>query len=468
MIRGGRPDERPPLSSMPQPKNILLVNPWIYDFTAYDFWMKPLGLLIIGAVLRQGMDCRLQLLDCLDRHHPGLQKMPYSRPDGRGPFPKVPVAKPDPLREIPRRYSRYGIPIELFREELDKGPRPDAVLMTCVMTYWYPGVQLACRMIREKWGEVPIVLGGLYATLVPEHARAHSGADVVIPGPGENQILAAMKDILGDSSVCPKNYDEIGDWPLPAFDLLGDRETLPLLTSRGCPWRCLFCATPVLYDRLEQRSPESVISELEDHVRRWPTRNIAFYDEALLVRKESHIIPILEAAARRALPLSFHTPNGLHVREIDVRLARLFRAAGVRSVFLSQESLDDELLGRACPKVSSADLGRALASLEAAGYPRAEVNVYLIVGLPDQDPGCVRESIRAVRRLGARPRLAFFSPVPGTAEWKRETAAGGTPENGDPLLHNKLASIYLRGGASRVGLEELRRVLLEVPDSSCL
>jgi hypothetical protein len=72
MIRGGRPDGCPPLSIMSVPKNILLVNPWIYDFTAYDFWVRPLGLLVMGAVLRQGMGCRLRLLDCLDRHHPGL------------------------------------------------------------------------------------------------------------------------------------------------------------------------------------------------------------------------------------------------------------------------------------------------------------------------------------------------------------------------------------------------------------
>lgn len=448
---------------MAPPKDVLLVNPWIYDFTAYDFWIKPLGLLLIGAVLRQRLDGRLRLLDCLDRHHPGLAHRPRSLPDGRGPFPKTAVDKPGPLREIPRRYSRYGIPIELFKVELDAGPRPDVVLLTCLLTYWYPGVQLACRLIRERWGSVPIVLGGLYATLAPEHARRYSGADLVITGPGENRVLAAMREILGDGAVRTEPYDGIGDWPVPAFDLLRNRETLPLMTSRGCPWRCAFCATPVIYDRLEQRTPESVVSELEGHARRWPTRNIAFYDDALLANKERHIIPILEAVARRGLAFSFHTPNGLRVRDIDVPLARLFRRAGVRSVFLSQESLDGELLGRACPKVGADDLERALACLEIGGYPRAEINVYLIAGLPEQDPGRVRDGIRTVKRLGARPRLAFFSPIPGTDEWGKSVACGSLSGHADPLLHNKLASLYLRGGASCFELDELRRALAE-PD----
>jgi hypothetical protein len=46
-------------------KSILLVNPWIHDFAAYDFWMKPLGLLYVGAILRAA-GCEVRLLDCLN------------------------------------------------------------------------------------------------------------------------------------------------------------------------------------------------------------------------------------------------------------------------------------------------------------------------------------------------------------------------------------------------------------------
>jgi radical SAM superfamily enzyme YgiQ (UPF0313 family) len=448
---------------MPSPSNLLLINPWIYDFTAYDFWSRPLGLLAIAAVLRENTDCRLRLIDCLDRFHPRLENRPAGKPDGRGPFPKVEVGRPEPLRDIPRRYSRYGIPVAAFLGELDGSPRPDAVLLTCVMTYWYPGVQLACRLIREKWGAVPIVLGGLYATFAPRHARSHSGADVVVSGAGENRILPILRDILGDSAVRLKEYEDLEAWPSPAFDLLGNRKSLPLLTSRGCPFTCSFCATPALRGRLEQRSPRSVIAEIEADVRRWGTSHIAFYDDALLVNKESHIVPILEAAAARVLPVSFHTPNGLHVREIDAGLAALFRKAGVRSIYLSQESFDESLLGRACPKVSPGDLERALRHLQSAGYPPGEVNVYLIVGLPGQDAGLVRDSIRIVRRLGATPRLAFFSPVPGTGEWARLVAEGRLSEDADPLLHNKLAFAYLRGDEGRRDFEGFQSALLEEP-----
>jgi hypothetical protein len=53
-------------------KNVLLINPWIYDFTAYDFWLKPLGLLYIAALLGRHGSFRLSFIDCLDRFQPGL------------------------------------------------------------------------------------------------------------------------------------------------------------------------------------------------------------------------------------------------------------------------------------------------------------------------------------------------------------------------------------------------------------
>jgi radical SAM superfamily enzyme YgiQ (UPF0313 family) len=444
---------------MPLAKDVLLVNPWIFDFTAYDFWLRPLGLLYLAAVIRENTDCRVHFLDCLDRFHPLLEKKAKTKPDGRGHFLKEEVPKPEVLKGVPRRFSRYGIPVPLFERELGSLPRPAAVLLTSGMTYWYPGVQLAVELIRGKWGRVPVVLGGIYATLAAEHARRHSGADAVIPGAGENAILPLLKEILGDKAVRLREFAGLEEMPFPAFDLLRNRRALPLLTSRGCPFRCSFCATPLLHPFFEQRSPRSVLAEIETNVRRWGATNLSFYDDALLIGKEKHIIPLLERVVDIELPVCFHTPNGLHVREIDSALARLFHQARVRSLYLSQESLDERLLQRACPKVAPRDLERALAFLEKAGYPRRDVNVYLITGLPGQDMSRLKESIRRVRRLGARPRLAFFSPVPGTAEWTRLVAKGCLGAGSDPLLHNKLTFAYLWGGMSREEFASLGALL---------
>jgi radical SAM superfamily enzyme YgiQ (UPF0313 family) len=440
-------------------KDILIVNPWIYDFTAYDFWLKPLGLLYIAAVLKECNCFRLSFIDCLDRCHPLLPMRPKAKSDGRGAFFKEEVPKPSILKDVPRKYSRYGIPVPLFQEELERVPVPELVLLGCTMTYWYPGVQLAIELIRKKFGNVPVILGGVYATLVTDHARRFSGADIVAQGPGEKIILHLIKDILGDGSCIPQRVEGLDDIPQPAFELLRNKDTLPLLTSRGCPFTCSFCASSLLFPTFEQRCPDSVVQEIESYHHLFHTRNFAFYDDSLLLGKESHIIPILENLIEKSLPLAFHTPNGLHIKEIDIELAILFKRNNFQSLFLSQESFEGIILHKTASKVSEGDLEKALASLEQAGYSRHQVNVYLMVGLPEQDASGVKESILRVQSLGAKPRLAYFSPVPGTGEWEKMVEKGCIEKNADPLLHNKLTFPYIWGNLSPEDFQEIKNMI---------
>jgi radical SAM superfamily enzyme YgiQ (UPF0313 family) len=444
---------------MASSKNILLINPWIYDFTAYDFWMKPLGLLSVASLIRGLTAHRVSWIDCLDRFHPGLGRPRAGKPDGRGPFPKEEVAKPAAVRDVPRRFSRYGIPVALFEEELGRTPPPDAVLLSSTMTYWYPGVQAVIELVRRRFGSVPVLLGGIYATLCPDHARTESGADLVVPGPAGVTFFAALAAALGEDPAPFAGPEGPRDPRPPAFDLLRDKTWLPVLTSRGCPLRCTYCASALLNAGLEQRPVAEVLAEVLAGRARFGTRHFAFYDDALLAGKAGHALPLFEGLAAAGRDLSFHAPNGLHLREVDGRTARLMRAAGVRSLYLSLESVDTALLRERSPKSSPDDLERALVELEGAGYDRRSVNVYLIMGLPGQGTAGVMESVRFVRGLGATPRVAFFSPIPGTAEWSRLVARGVLADGADPLLHNKIAFAFLKSGASPGELEDVKREL---------
>jgi radical SAM superfamily enzyme YgiQ (UPF0313 family) len=444
---------------MPSPKDILLINPWIFDFTAYDFWMKPLGLLYVGALLREHTNSRLHLIDCLDRHHPQLPKKTKSKRDGRGPFFKEAVAKPSVLGNIPRIYSRYGIPLTLFFDQLDQLPRPDLVLVTCTMTYWYPGARLVVELIRQKFGRIPVVLGGVYATLMSDHAREIIDADFVLEGPGEKKIVPLMREVFGDN-FCPDfRFDKLNNIPWPAFDLLRDRNTLPVLTSRGCPYDCSYCASSLLFEGFDQGSPDRIVEHIEHIHRVHQTKNIALYDDALLLNKTEHIIPLLEHVVRKKIPVVFHTPNGLHVPEIDEGLASLFKRANFQSLYLSQESFEKKVLEESCSKVSSFDLEVALGHLKKAGYRPLEINVYLMVGLPGQEVEGIREDIQRVQALGARPRLAYFSPVPGTATWDSLIKKRIIQSDVDPLLHNKLAFPYTWGEMFPSDFESLKELI---------
>lgn len=418
---------------------ILLVNPWIYDFAAYDFWAKPIGLLYIAGVLRS-CGYRVRLLDCLDVHDAPPTNHQRNAASGKkrygcGKFPKQVVPKPEVYRNVPRRYGRYGITEEAFDKSLAKTQAPAAVLVTSGMTYWYPGVFHAIELVRAHFPKSPILMGGIYATLCPEHARQFSGADQVIAGPGEVAAIEAVDDISGRRSNA-ETYGRLEALPLPAFDLYDRLDYACLLTSRGCPFQCPYCASALLSGAYHRRPAEDVLMELEWLRLGLGVKNIAFYDDALLVGSDDHIKPILEGVLQRNLDCWFHTPNGLHARMVDPELADLMFRSGFKTLRLSFDPVDAPGQERMGNKATAQDLFRAVENLKRVGYRSEEIGVYLLVGLPGQNYEQILEKVDFAADLGVQTKLAFYSPIPGTAEWRSAVRDGLQDPQADPLLHN--------------------------------
>lgn len=404
---------------------VLCINPWVYDFAAHDFFARPLGLLQVAAALR-GQGFRVALVDCT------------SRPPGslgpRGRWPKEILPTPAPLLGVPRRYGRYGLSPLQVREALTALPEPPAaVLVTSLMTYWYPGVQATIALVREQFPTPPVILGGIYATLLPEHARAHSGADYVLPGPRIEPLRALLADLTGFAGEAGARDED--HCPYPAWDLLPDKRLLPLLTSKGCPFHCEYCASRLLQPQVRRRQPEEVFAELQYWHRRFGVQEVAFYDDALLVAAEDHLLPLLEKVVAATLPCRFHTPNALHLGLITPEVARWLRRANFATIRLG---LETAAVGpaRRDQKVQAGDLERAVANLRAAGFQPAEIGVYLLLGLPQQEDGEVVDAIALVRRLGATPVLAQYSPIPGTALWPEAVRSSRYDLEADPLFQN--------------------------------
>ncbi len=443
-------------------RRALLVNPWITDFAAYDFWMKPMGLLSVGAVLRW-LGFELDLVDCMDRADPELEawagnRLPKNRRFGTGKYFREIIPKPAIFSRVPRHFARYGLPRELFLQKLSRLSRPDLILVTSYMTYWYPGVQEAVRLLREHFPKVPILLGGVYATLTPVHAQRVVQPDVLVRGEGEPQIREILADFFTDLPELNFAPDNLNAYPLPVYDLYPRLRSLPILTSRGCPFRCTFCASFLVAGKFRQRASEAVVAEITGYYRRNRVRDFAFYDDALFVNKKRHIVPILEGLLEQGLPLRFHTPNGLHAREIDVDLAQLLIQTGFQTIRLSFETANPDRLRDMSSKVTLDDLSRAVDALEAAGFPRKRVEVYVLIGLPGQSPDEMMRSLLLVHQLGVKIRLAQFSPIPGTVEWERAKQAGLIDESTDLLWTNNSVFGYRVGEAHQKNLDALAQV----------
>ena len=415
--------------------HILLVNPWIHDFAAYDFWAKPMGLLTVASLLRHH-GVRVSYIDCLDRFHPRVPKTDPGARFGRGPYLKTRIPKPSGLQDVPRNYSRYGIKPQWFKEDLLRQGRPDLVLVTSLMTYWYPGVQEAIEIIRMVFPQTPIVLGGIYARLCPNHARNRSGADHVVHGPAEKNLFYLIRQFTGYSVTPAFDPENLDSYPYPALDLQTTVNYVPLLTSRGCPFRCAYCASRFLEPKRLLRNSKAVIEEVAYWQKDYGLKDFVLYDDAFLVSAKQHAIPILEEIIRKGFEVRIHTPNAVHIRGINPQTARLMFEAGFTTLRLGLETAEFNHRKELDLKVSEHEFKQAASCLRDAGFKKNQIGAYLLVGLPGQKLDAIKHSIDIVKQIGVTPVPAYYTPIPHTALWSKAVAASRYDLEFDPVFTN--------------------------------
>lgn len=402
-------------------KRILLVNPPIHDFTAYDFWLKPLGMLTAASSLSNHAD--LTLFDFLDRLSPSMPapNSPSKDPFQRGPYYSQKIEKPSEFKDIPRYFRRFGLPRKTFQNYLASSPRIDAVLIQSTMTYWYLGIKEVIEDVRTFCPNAKIVLGGFYASLLPDHARS-IGADIVI----QHSDLTPLFNLF---DMAPSSYQP------PAWHLYPKLHSAAMTLTQGCPFACTYCAIGQNNEPFIHRPLDHCLSDLQVLIDMKVT-DIAFYDDALLFQPEKLLIPFLKHVIASNIKVNFHTPNALHARYITADLAKLMVDAGFKTFYLGFESSSADFHDKTGQKVISADLKNAVQYLKTAGATPQYIAAYEIIGHPDSDLQQLEESIRFANSLSIRVMLSDFSPIPTTPDGEK---CKKFIDLNHPLNHNKTA-----------------------------
>ncbi|MCL1972561.1 MAG: radical SAM protein [Endomicrobia bacterium] len=445
---------------------ILLINPPIYDFAAFDLWSKPLGLLYLASILKQ-QGIEVELLDYMDRYENGNYELRMTNYEstakrfnnnksddyGCGHYVKQKIEKPEVLKHIPRNYSRYGLPKELAINWLGSKykageSQPELIIVTSVMTYWYPGVFEAIKTVKEIFSDAPVILGGAYATLCYEHAQK-SGADYILKGGIES--LNSIFKVKTAKAAIPCSFSE---FPIPYYPPNQNRGYAVLRISTGCPFKCSYCAQDILCaNKYEVKAWQKVFDEIRTFVNSG-IKNIAFYDDALLYEADKNIKPLLRQIIKEKLNINIHTPNGLHARYLDLELAGLMKEANFIMPRFSLETSDSNMQKETGAKVSNKIYVSAMQTLQKAGYKKGEYLTYLLIGMPRQKLEDVKNSIKFTHELGSKVSLSEYSVIPGTKDFKqqlqitnyelringerqRQLTINGKDFLNEPLLHNK-------------------------------
>ncbi len=412
---------------------VLLINPWIEDFAAYDYWAKPLGLLRIASWFDQN-NLPYHFLDCLDMTHPvhsqALPHKPVRTPWGAGKYYKHPISTPQPLSHISRQWSAYGLPLSYIKKYVETIPSPDVVLIHTSMTYWYLSARKLVGLLQERFPRATIILGGLYTTLCYSHARSCFAPHYVHKGPGVPFLRKYFEESWNISMPFP---DPLA---LPYPKHLYPGSDLGILSlSTGCPFKCTYCASSYLHPRFQKARLSFLKRELE-HFATSSIRNVTFYDDALLSNAGDLLLPLLKWVEKQNFSFYFHLSNGVNLKNITPHIIQAFQKNNFITLRFGFETAKPNQQKKLGKKTDNQEFLQAARLLHEAGYSSEDIGVFLLAGYPGQTKEELKSSINFVLDNGAKPYISEYSPIPHTSLWKESCRISKYPLEQEPLFHN--------------------------------
>jgi radical SAM superfamily enzyme YgiQ (UPF0313 family) len=277
---------------------------------------------------------------------------------------------------------------------------------------------------RLRKAGVRVAMGGLHVSVQPEEALQH--ADYVLIGEGENTWPAAVEAIArGNAPRLWKAAEfppvDVRSLPVPRYDLLADRpySRFPVQTTRGCPWRCDFCASNIMLNQpYRKRRVADVVRDVQAVQRLRKRPFIEFADDNTFV---DHAWGKELCRALIPLGVKWFTETDISVAD-DPELLRLMRQARCRQVLIGLESPDRSALDgielRANFKSRRASTYvEALRRIQAHGIT---VNGCFILGLDGQTPDVFEQVLDFAERVPLYDvQITVFTPFPGTPLYAR-------------------------------------------------
>lgn len=360
-------------------------------------------------------------------------------------------------------------------------PEAEVIGVTHMFLHQWPLLKDLAIALKARYPKAKIVLGGENASSFWAHILADCEAiDACVIGEGERTLLELVEAWTGDRPLAevpgiahrpdPKGppertgpgarIEDLDALPLPAWDLIPveaylerrrsggvDRgRSMPLLTSRGCPYRCSFCSSPQMWTtRYLRRDPAKVVDEIAAYVERYAITNIDLNDLTAMLTKD-WMIEFAKAMIDRGLEVSIQLPSGTRSEAVDAETARWLYRAGVRNFCYAPESGSAATLERIHKKVK---LPRLRASLQAAIEAGLTTHASIIIGFPHETPAELLETYRFVLQLALdgldTAAVMVFAPYPGSEEYDRLREQG-------KIVHDELyfySSLLRSAGAKR-------------------
>ena len=307
------------------------------------------------------------------------------------------------------------------------------------------------KIVKSKYPETKVIMGGVHATLLPEEVLSNSAVDFVVMGEGEYSSL----DLI--SGFDPQNIKGVGfkregrivinppreimpdinSFPMLAYDLLpmdryysasGSYKRKPsfgMITSRGCPGRCTFCKGNILGETIRFRSAEKIIEEIEFLQKNYNIKDITFYDDTFTSSKQ-RVNDFCDLLFERKINLSWCCFS--RVDTVNLAILKKMKKAGCYQIMYGVESADPQILANIKKRITLEKVEETVAATKEAGI---EIRLAFMLGNPGETEETIKKTIKYAIYLD--PDLVSFNittPYPGTEmfEWA---------EKNNYLIHKK-------------------------------
>ncbi|EDN71083.1 Magnesium-protoporphyrin IX monomethyl ester anaerobic oxidative cyclase [Beggiatoa sp. PS] len=275
--------------------------------------------------------------------------------------------------------TRHGLSIS---ELIKKIPADSQLIgVSCMFSATWPYIHQVLQAIREAFPDIPIVVGGEHVTAVPEYILDTCPAvDYCIKGEGESALVMLSntlyetddpeeiskrvpgivlridgKAVHGIAAQRIRNVDSIPepDWTIFPIQIFMDGgyqhgvdrgRAMPILASRGCPYRCTFCSSPQMWTTLwKARTPDAVVNEMKGYIEKYNAENFDFYDLTAIVKKE-WIIEFCKKLIEELPPIKWQLPSGTRSEAIDEETAKYMYDSGCCNMIYAPESANIKTL----------------------------------------------------------------------------------------------------------------------------
>ena len=398
-----------------------------------------------------------------------------------------------------------GIEVDIVEANIDnltreqvleriKAFQPDVVGITNLSLEYWRHPHEAARLVKEIDEKIVTVMGGVQATTLPERVMQDAHVDYAILGEGEERLPQFLRILQSDASdfsdmdgiayrvegvvsVNPPTQwiEDLDALSLPDYSRydwrkvmqfkqagaaggLGTRRTpvAAMITSRGCPFNCCFCASHLVAGRKARfRSPEHVLKELDMLVKEYGVREINFQDDEMYADRD-RAVAIIQGIKDRQYDLIWKNANVAHWR-MDYDLVKLMKESGFYQMTISPESGNERVLKEIIHKPGTKEC--ALFAAKLCREFDIELEADFIIGFPGETRQEIRDTFNFAEELDADSvKFAIATPFPGTEMFEKAVAGGYLPADFDFYRDDALG--FAKGviETAEFTLEDLQRL----------